>query len=177
VPLTSAQVTAQVIGTAAQAVGGVYGIVQSAENGNALGILAGALEAAAAAASGIGLVPGNQTQTLSQIATVLGAASVATNMASDFANGNLAQGLIDSLNLYLPAVALANANSSTNVSASLGWAGQNTTVTAVAPGGLTSANAVTAATTPSVESRRRAGQPMLWLPTSPRRGTTTRSLR
>ena len=114
VPLTDAQVAARVISVAAQGVGGVYGVVQSAQNGNALGILAGALEAAAAAATGIGLVPGNQTQTLSGIAAALGAAGIATSMASDFASGNLAEGLVDSLNLYLPAVAAAYGNSQNN---------------------------------------------------------------
>jgi Bacterial toxin homologue of phage lysozyme, C-term len=108
------QVAAQVISVAAEGVGGVYGTVKSARNGNGVGILAGALEAAAAAAAGIGMLPGTQTQTLNTISTALGAASVATNMGSDFANGNLAQGLVDSLNLYLPALALANANASSD---------------------------------------------------------------
>jgi len=108
-PLTTAQVTAQVINTAAQGVGGVYGVVQSAETGNGVGILAGALEAAAATAAGIGIYsgPGQTQQTLNLVSAALGGASVATNVASDFANGNLAQGLVDSLNLYLPAVAAA----------------------------------------------------------------------
>jgi hypothetical protein len=103
-------VSAQVINVASEAVGGVYGIVQSAENGNGAGILAGALEDAAAAAAGIGIYQGgNAQQTLNLVSTALGAASVATNMGEDFANGNLGQGLVDSLNLYLPAVALAKA--------------------------------------------------------------------
>jgi len=66
------------------------------------------------AAAGIGMLPGSQTQTLNAISTAPGAASVATNMGSDFANGNLAQGLVDSLNLYLPALALANATDQAN---------------------------------------------------------------
>ena len=44
--------TSQVINIAAEGVGGVYGAVQSAQNGDALGVVAGVLEAAAAAASG-----------------------------------------------------------------------------------------------------------------------------
>ncbi len=109
---TVAQTVAQEINVAAEAVGGVYGVVKSAETGNGIGILAGALEAAAAAASGIGIYagPGQAQQILSTISTALGAASVATNMGGDFASGNLAQGLVDSLNLYLPAEALANAS-------------------------------------------------------------------
>ncbi|WP_428488422.1 beta strand repeat-containing protein [Rhodopila sp.] len=98
--------TAQIITAAAQDVGGVYGIVQSAENGNAAGILAGALEDAAAAATGIGLYDGGQTQAMLQsISTVLTTAGLATTVASDFASGNLGQGLVDSLNLYLPIIA------------------------------------------------------------------------
>jgi hypothetical protein len=113
---TTLQTAAQVINVAAEGVGGVYGTVQSAENGNAVGILSGALEAAAAAAAGIGIDdgPGQAQQTLNLISAALGAASVGTNMGSDFASGNLAQGLIDSLNLYLPAEALANANYQNN---------------------------------------------------------------
>jgi len=109
---TVAQTVAQEINVAAEAVGGVYGVVKSTETGNAIGILAGALEAAAAAAAGIGIEagPGQAQQTLNLISTALGAASVATNMGGDFASGNLAQGLVDSLNLYLPAEALANAS-------------------------------------------------------------------
>jgi len=48
------------------------------------------------------------------ISTALGAGSVATNVGSDFASGNLAQGLVDSLNLILPAVAAAKALDQTN---------------------------------------------------------------
>ena len=107
--------TAQIVSAAAQGAGGVYGVVQSAGNGNAAGVLAGALEAAAAGATGIGLYNGGQTQaTLSAIAAGLGTAGVATAVASDFAGGNLAQGLVDSLNLYLPAVAQAFVNAQTN---------------------------------------------------------------
>lgn len=103
---TPPPVAAQVINAAVQGVGGVYGVVQSAETGNALGILAGALEAAAAGATGIEIEEGGDTQkTLNAIATVLGRVGLATSVASDFASGNLGQGLIDSLNLYLPAVA------------------------------------------------------------------------
>jgi hypothetical protein len=127
--LTSAQVTAQVISVAAEGVGGVYGIVNSAQNGNGVGILAGALEAAAAAAAGIGMLPGTQTQTLNTISAALGAASVATNMGSDFANGNLAQGLVDSLNLFLPAVAQAYQDY-LNSSASAAQSGTGDTVSA-----------------------------------------------
>jgi pimeloyl-ACP methyl ester carboxylesterase len=98
--------TAQIISAASQGVGGVYGIVQSAETGNAAGIVAGALEAAAAGAAGIGLYEGGQTQAMLQsISTALTTAGVATTVASDFANGNLGQGLVDSLNLFLPILA------------------------------------------------------------------------
>ncbi len=115
---TVAQTVAQEINVAAEAVGGVYGVVKSTETGNAIGILAGALEAAAAAAAGIGIEagPGQAQQTLNLISTALGAASVVTNMGGDFASGNLAQGLVDSLNLYLPAEAAANATAQTNLS-------------------------------------------------------------
>ena len=113
--LTIAQQTAQVINLAAEGVGGVYGVVKSAQNGNGVGILASALEAAAAAAAGIGMDSGGTTQqTLNLISTALGAGSVATNVGSDFASGNLAQGLVDSLNLILPAVAQAYATDQTN---------------------------------------------------------------
>jgi hypothetical protein len=85
------------------------------ETGNALGILAGALEAAAAGAAGIGLAYGGQTQAeLNAVATALGTAGIATSLASDFASGNLGQGLVDSLNLYLPAVAQAYVNYANN---------------------------------------------------------------
>jgi len=113
-PGTPPPVPAQIINAAAQGVGGVYGAVQSAQSGNAAGILAGALEAAAAGAAGIGMLPGTQAQTLNLISAALGSAGIATNMASDFASGNLGQGLLDSLNLYLPAVAQAFANASTD---------------------------------------------------------------
>ncbi len=66
---------------------------------------------------GIGLSYGGQTQTLNLISAALGSAGLATNMASDFASGNLGQGLLDSLNLYLPAVAQAFANAQSNLSA------------------------------------------------------------
>ena len=105
-PGTPAPVPAQVLNAAAQGVGGVYGAVQSAANGNAAGILAGALEAAAAGAAGIGMYNGGQTQAIMNALSVpLGTAGIATTMASDFASGNLGQGLLDSLNLFLPAVA------------------------------------------------------------------------
>ena len=113
-PGTPAPVSAQVLNAAAQGVGGVYGAVQSDQNGNAAGMLAGALEAAAAGAAGIGMLPGTRTQTLNLISAALGSSGIATNMASDFASGNLGQGLLDSLNLYLPAVAQAFANASTD---------------------------------------------------------------
>ncbi len=109
--------TAQIVAAATQGVGGVYGIVQSAQNGNAAGILAGALEAAAASATGIGIYEGGQTQqTLNALAAALGTAGVATAVANDFASGNVGQGLVDSLNLYLPAVAQAYINSQANQS-------------------------------------------------------------
>ena len=88
--------TAQIVSAAAQGVG----------NGNATGVLAGALEAAAAGAAGIGLYNDGQTQAMLQsISTALTTAGVATAVASDFARGNLGQGLLDSLNLYLPIIA------------------------------------------------------------------------
>ena len=103
--------TGQIISAAAQGVGGVYGVVRSAETGDAAGIIAGALEAAAAGATGIGIYEEGQTQaTLNAIAAGLGTAGVATAVAGDLASGNVAQGLVDSLNLYLPAVAQAYAN-------------------------------------------------------------------
>ena len=116
-PGTPAPVSAQVLNAAAQGVGGVYGAVQSDQNGNAAGMLAGALEAAAAGAAGIGMLPGTRTQTLNLISAALGSSGIATNMASDFASGNLGQGLLDSLNLYLPAVAQAFAKAQSNQSA------------------------------------------------------------
>jgi hypothetical protein len=119
---TPAPPTAQILNAAAQGVGGVYGIVQSADSGNAAGILAGALEAAAAGAAGIGMAYGGPTQaTLTNLASTLGTAGIATNMANDFASGNLGQGLVDSLNLFLPAIAddyiATQANISQGVSA------------------------------------------------------------
>ena len=110
-------IATQVINAAAQGVGGVYGVVRSAQSGNAAGLLAGALEAAAAGATGIGMVSSAQTQAmLNAISAALGTAGVATTMASDFASGNLGQGLVDSLNLYLPAVAQAFVNAQSNQS-------------------------------------------------------------
>ena len=103
---TPPPVSAQIINAAVQGVGGVYGVVQSAETGNGVGILAGALEAAAAAASGIGMYEGGQTQAmLNSVATALGTIGLATNVGSAFASGNIALGLEDSLNLFLPALA------------------------------------------------------------------------
>ena len=103
---TPPPVSAQIINAAVQGVGGVYGVVQSAQTGNWAGILAGALEAAAAAASGIGMYEGGQTQAmLNAVATALGTIGLATNVSSAFASGNIALGLEDSLNLFLPALA------------------------------------------------------------------------
>jgi hypothetical protein len=86
----------------------VYGVVTSAQNGNAAGILAGALEAAAAGATGIGIYDGTQAPAaLADIAAGLGEAGVATAVLGAFDTGNLGQGLVDSLNLYLPEVAQA----------------------------------------------------------------------
>ena len=103
--------TGQIISAATQGVGVVHGVVRSAETGDAAGIIAGALEAAAAGATGIGIYEEGQTQaTLNAIAAGLGTAGVATAVAGDLASGNVAQGLVDSLNLYLPAVAQAYAN-------------------------------------------------------------------
>ena len=148
-PGTPAPVPAQVLNAAAQGVGGVYGAVQSAQNGNATGILAGALEAAAAGAAGIGLSYGGQTQTaLNLISAALGSAGIATNMASDFASGNLGQGLLDSLNLYLPAVAQAFASDQTaaqeylSPSTSGSSPAASATETLVPAGGLASSGGV-----------------------------------
>ena len=114
-PGTLPPVPAQVLNAAAQGVGGLYGVVKSAQTGNAVGMLAAALEAAAAGAAGIGIYNGGQTQNmLNTVSAALGSAGIATNMASDFASGNLRQGLLDSLNLYLPAVAQAFANYQSN---------------------------------------------------------------
>ena len=148
-PGTPAPVPAQVLNAAAQGVGGVYGAVQSAANRNAAGMLAGALEAAAAGAAGIGLSYGGQTQTaLNLISAALGSAGIATNMASDFASGNLGQGLLDSLNLYLPAVAQAFASDQTaaqeylSPSTSGSSPAASATETLVPAGGLASSGGV-----------------------------------
>jgi hypothetical protein len=147
-PGTPPPVPAQIINAAAQGVGGVYGAVQSAQSGNAAGILAGALEAAAAGAAGIGMLPGTQAQTLNLISAALGSAGIATNMASDFASGNLGQGLLDSLNLYLPAVAQAFASAQTaaqeylSPSTSGSSAAASATDTLVPVGGLASSGGV-----------------------------------
>lgn len=71
-----------------------------------------------AGAAGIGLSYGGQMQmALNLISPALVSAGIATNMSSDFASGNLGQGLLDGLNLYLPAVAQAFANYQSNQSA------------------------------------------------------------
>ena len=49
-------------------------------------------------------------------AAALGQVGLATSVASDFASGNLGQGLVDSLNLYLPQVAAAYLKSQNNQS-------------------------------------------------------------
>ena len=148
-PGTLPPVPAQVLNAAAQGVGGVYGAVQSAQTGNAAGMLAGALEAAAAGAAGIGIYNGGQTQNmLNTVSAALGSAGIATNMASDFANGNLGQGLLDSLNLYLPAVAQAFASDQTaaqgylSPSTSGNSSAVSATDTLVPAGGLASSGGV-----------------------------------
>ena len=97
----------QVVTAASQVVGGAYGVVTSAESGNGFGILAGVLEAAAGAATGIGMSSGDAAfrAEMTTLAQDVGTAGIAAGMAGAFASGNIVGGLIDSLNLYLPAVA------------------------------------------------------------------------
>ncbi len=168
--------TAQIIAAASQGVGGVYGVVTSAENGNAAGILAGALEAAAAGATGIGLYESGQTQTtLNAIAVGLGTAGVATAVASDFASGNLGQGLVDSLNLYLPAVAQAYASyqdtltfldngawdTADAATSDPGWANNDQAGSGLNSGQLAAANSAGAGTAP-VDSATLLAPTGLW---------------
>ena len=128
----------QIVNTAAEGVGGVYGLVQSAQSGDPLGIVAGILEAAAASASGYGLSrlggnplgfpstptgstpvnpftglldPGltNFSQTLS---SYLGVASTAVTVSDAFARGDVASGLLSSLGPALSQIALDFSNDS-----------------------------------------------------------------
>lgn len=106
----SLQTAAQAVSAASQVVGGIYGAVTSAEDGNDFGIVAGALEAAAGAAAGIGVYDPDLQQTMNALAQDVGTAGIVASMAGAFESGNIAQGLIDSLNIYLPAVAQAYAS-------------------------------------------------------------------
>jgi len=99
--------TGTIIKTATQAVGGVYGAVRSAQNGDPLGILAGVLEAAAAAASGLGQATDDKAlqNLLNQIKDGLNKLSVVTTVSDAFVHGNLAAGLIQSLQYTLVSIA------------------------------------------------------------------------
>jgi hypothetical protein len=105
--LLGATQTARIILTASQAVGGVYGAVQSAENGDALGLVAGVLEAAAATASGIGQASSDadMKNLLGQVTSGLNIAGGVLTTAAAFNNGNLAAGMIQSLQAVLTNVA------------------------------------------------------------------------
>ncbi len=123
------QTASQMVNAATQVVGGAYGAVTSAQNGNAFGVLAGVLEVAAGAASGIGASSGDTAyqQAMATLAKDIGTAGVAASMAGAFTSGNVTQGLLDSLNLFLPAVAQAYISTQTNqtdASAGLGAASQ-----------------------------------------------------
>ena len=92
-------------------IGGVSGIAQSARTGDPLGIVAGALEIAAAIAGGListnsligeGL---NDVLKLAQgIQLYAGIGSTAASVADAFKNGDLAGGLAGSLNALLPLI-------------------------------------------------------------------------
>lgn len=99
--------TGTIIKTATQAVGGVYGAVRSAQNGDPLGILAGVLEAAAAAASGLGQATDDKAlqNLLNQIKDGLNKLSIVTTVSDAFIHGNLASGLIQSLQYILVNIA------------------------------------------------------------------------
>lgn len=90
---------AQIVSAAAQVTGGVYGVVQGAKQGNAVGVLAGALEVAAGTASGVGVASdGDLYTTVSQ---VLGGAGAATSFGASISKGDIEGGLLDSLAPWL----------------------------------------------------------------------------
>ena len=105
--LVGATALAQVISTASAGVGGVYGAVQGARNGDALGVLAGVLQAAAASANGNSLLEGGvDTGSLAQrVASGLTIGATAVSVSDAFAKGDLASGLITSLGYLLSATA------------------------------------------------------------------------
>ena len=114
-PLDAATQTGRIIDTAAEGVGGVYGAVQSAQNGDPLGVLAGALEATAAVASGIGKYDPSVADFANKVSAGLSSASVALSVSDAFAKGNLAGGLISSLNAVLSNIAGAYADQQATV--------------------------------------------------------------
>ena len=89
--------TQQVINEAAEGVGGLYGAVQSAENGDLLGVIAGVLEAGAGIAGGLQqlkLVDPTFTQ---EVIQGLKTASLVVSVTDAFKEGNIASGLVSSL--------------------------------------------------------------------------------
>ena len=105
--LSGATQTGKVILTAAEGVGGVYGAVQSAQSGDALGVLAGVLEASAAVGSGIGQYSSDKgvVTLANQLRNGLAIASTALTTADAFSKGNIAGGLVSSLSYILSNVA------------------------------------------------------------------------
>lgn len=105
-----------VLALAAQGAGGIYGVVTSAETGNGVGILTGLLEAAAASAGGLAFDSTTVADqaALSSISQLLSYAAIGTTFGNDLANGQLAQGLIDSLNGWLPNLVSASVNDTSN---------------------------------------------------------------
>ena len=105
--IAGATTTGHVLLTASQAVGGVYGAVIGAENGDALGAVAGTLEAIAAVASGIGQysTDADIVSLANEVRSGLNTVSSVLTTADAFASGNLAGGLIQSLGLILSNVA------------------------------------------------------------------------
>lgn len=109
-------------------VGGAAGIAQSAERGDALGIAAGVLEIAAAAASGLisaNSVPSGSLDLVQKIGIYSGVASVGLSASDAFIHGDLAGGLASSLNALTSLIGILNQNSGSN--------GQNGAGTGQAP--------------------------------------------
>ncbi|WP_157692425.1 DUF3060 domain-containing protein [Granulibacter bethesdensis] len=101
-----------VIYTASQAVGGVYGAVQGAENGDAGGTLGSILMSAATIASGTSLASSDASSQAfyAKIASGLNMLSAGTSLSTAFANGEITTGLVQSLSLVLTNMANNYAN-------------------------------------------------------------------
>ena len=104
--VVGASATGQAVLTAAQGVGGVYGAVQNAQDGDALGVLSGVLEATAGISGGIAQTTNGTVNTLAtQIEAGLNIAGTAITTAAAFEQGDLAGGLITSLGAIFTQVA------------------------------------------------------------------------